>query len=53
MKDGGYFVGLAGKWHHTKNAGGHVHEISKELGMTHISNIVRVLECMKNSLEKN
>ena len=33
MKDGGYFVGWAGKWHHTTIAGGHVHEISKELGI--------------------
>jgi arylsulfatase A len=33
MKDGGYFVGWAGKWHHTTIAGGHVHKISKELGI--------------------
>ena len=33
MKNGGYSVGWAGKWHHTTIAGGHVHEISKELGI--------------------
>ena len=33
MKDGGYSVGWAGKWHHTAIAGGHVHEISKEIGI--------------------
>ena len=33
MKDGGYYVGWAGKWHHTTIAGGHAHEISEELGI--------------------
>lgn len=33
MKDGGYSVGWAGKWHHTAIAGGHVHKISKEIGI--------------------
>ena len=33
MKDGGYSVSWAGKWHHTTIAGGHVHNISKELGI--------------------
>ena len=33
MKDGGYSVAWAGKWHHTATAGGHVHEISKEIGI--------------------
>jgi arylsulfatase A-like enzyme len=33
MKDGGYSVGWAGKWHHTEIAGGHVHKISKEIGI--------------------
>ena len=33
MKDGGYSVGWAGKWHHTAIAGGQVHEISNELGI--------------------
>ena len=33
MKDGGYSVGWAGKWHHTTITGGHVHEISKDIGI--------------------
>ena len=33
MKDGGYFVGWAGKWHHRTITGGHVHEISEQLGI--------------------
>jgi len=33
MKDGGYSVGWAGKWHHTEIAGGHVHKVSKEIGI--------------------
>ena len=33
MKQGGYYVGWAGKWHHRTITGGNVHEISESLGI--------------------
>ena len=33
MKQGGYYVGWAGKWHHSTIIGGQVHELSESLGI--------------------
>ena len=53
MKQGGYYVGWAGKWHHRPSLRAGVHEYLNLLVLIRILSTHLVQTCMKNFLVKS
>ena len=53
MKQGGYYVGWAGKWHHRTIIGGHVHECLNFWVLIHILSTHLVPSMYEKLLGKN